>query len=114
MSRKRHEQDERARGGDAGHEREPFDKSSGEPRAYDAQGSKAEAEALDKKDGFKRGGHKKAAKRKKGGKAEGHKAPHRADKPRRARGGRSPMSAAAKVRTRAGMDEGASVDREAD
>ncbi len=62
-----------------------------ENRPYDAQGSKAEAEAADKDDGFRRGGKAKARKRKRGGaaararRADGARPHARADKPRRAR-----------------------------
>lgn len=85
----------------------------GEPKVknvpYDAQGSAAEKEAEDERDGFKHGGYRKpkAKKRKSGGKAEGRSARARADKPRRAAGGRaphSPLSAAASPRMRPGLD----------
>ena len=91
-----------------------------ENRPYDAQGSKAEAEATDKDDGFRRGGKAKARRRKRGGasaraqRADGARPHARADKPRRARGGRSPMSRAAGPKMRPGMDSSAGVDKEAD
>lgn len=76
-------------------------------RPYNAQGSDAEKEAQDEKDGFARGGKMKAKakRRKRGGRAAGRKPAQRADKPRRAGGGRSPLSTAAQVKLRPGMDE---------
>lgn len=59
---------------------------------YNAKGSPEASEAMDEKDGFKRGGKK----RKHGGSVHGEKSAHRLDK--RARGGRmsehSPFSSA--------------------
>jgi hypothetical protein len=116
MSRKRHEQSKkRARGGSSERENEEDGPSAGGNMPYDAQGSRAETEALDKEDGFKRGGKAKPKKlRKPGGRANGRRPVARADKPRRARGGRSPLSAAATVKSRPGMDDGAQVDRDSD
>lgn len=80
---------------------------------YNAKGSPMAREAVEKTDGFKRGGHKKARKRG-GGHADGKKPHHRADKPRRARGGKTPLSSAATVKTRPGMDESVKVDKSDD
>ncbi len=62
---------------------------------YNAQGSEAEKEADDEKDGFKRGGKPKK-KFSHGGKAEGKEPKKRLDRKSRASGGRSPYTTAGK------------------
>lgn len=59
------------------------------PHLYNAKGSPEASEAMDEKDGFKRGGKKKH-----GGKVHGHKASKRLDKRARGGGMKSPFSSA--------------------
>lgn len=109
MSRKRHEK--RGKGGRA--ERE-IDEERVKDTPYNAQGSQAERDAKDEKDGFKRGGHKR--RRRRGGKVEGRRPHARADKRRRSggRAERSPLTTAAAVQLRPGMELREGRDRDRD